>query len=56
MAALGAPVVVKHDGLAAGKGVIVPADADETTEAHPHAARRRGRSCSRNASPARSAA
>jgi phosphoribosylamine--glycine ligase/phosphoribosylaminoimidazole synthetase len=31
--ALGAPIVVKQDGLAAGKGVIVPATADETAEA-----------------------
>jgi phosphoribosylamine--glycine ligase/phosphoribosylaminoimidazole synthetase len=31
--ALGAPVVVKHDGLAAGKGVVVPATDDETIEA-----------------------
>ncbi len=30
---LGMPVVVKHDGLAAGKGVIVPADAAETIRA-----------------------
>jgi phosphoribosylamine--glycine ligase/phosphoribosylaminoimidazole synthetase len=29
----GAPVVVKADGLAAGKGVILPADAAETTAA-----------------------
>jgi phosphoribosylamine--glycine ligase/phosphoribosylaminoimidazole synthetase len=31
--ALGGPVVVKQDGLAAGKGVIVPADAAETEAA-----------------------
>ncbi|HWL43165.1 MAG TPA: phosphoribosylamine--glycine ligase [Ilumatobacter sp.] len=31
--ALGKPVVVKRDGLAAGKGVIVPADAAETEAA-----------------------
>ena len=31
--ASGAPVVVKRDGLAAGKGVIVPADAAETEAA-----------------------
>jgi phosphoribosylamine--glycine ligase len=30
---LGAPIVVKQDGLAAGKGVVVPADDDETVEA-----------------------
>ena len=30
---IGRSVVVKHDGLAAGKGVIVPADDDETIEA-----------------------
>ncbi len=30
---VGRPVVVKLDGLAAGKGVIVPADADETVAA-----------------------
>jgi phosphoribosylamine--glycine ligase/phosphoribosylaminoimidazole synthetase len=30
---LGKPVVVKHDGLAAGKGVVVPADAAETERA-----------------------
>ena len=31
--ALGAPVVIKQDGLAAGKGVIVPATDDDTDEA-----------------------
>lgn len=31
--ALGAPVVVKQDGLAAGKGVVVPASDEETVEA-----------------------
>ncbi len=31
--ALGAPVVVKQDGLAAGKGVVVPATDDDTIEA-----------------------
>jgi phosphoribosylamine--glycine ligase/phosphoribosylaminoimidazole synthetase len=31
--ALGAPIVVKQDGLAAGKGVIVPATDDETRDA-----------------------
>jgi phosphoribosylamine--glycine ligase/phosphoribosylaminoimidazole synthetase len=30
---LGAPIVVKQDGLAAGKGVIVPATDDETRQA-----------------------
>src|SRR5262245_55597174 len=30
---LGAPIVVKQDGLAAGKGVVVPADDDETVAA-----------------------
>ena len=30
---LGAPIVVKQDGLAAGKGVVVPADDRETVEA-----------------------
>ena len=30
---LGAPVVVKQDGLAAGKGVVVPSNDDETLEA-----------------------
>src|SRR6185295_3671408 len=29
----GAPIVVKQDGLAAGKGVIVPSDEDETIAA-----------------------
>ena len=36
MRAAGAPIVVKADGLAAGKGVVVAADADEAARAVHH--------------------
>ena len=50
------PVVVKLDGLAAGKGVIVPEHAGRDRRSHPPPGRPRDRSCSRSASAAPSAA
>ena len=46
---LGAPIVVKQDGLAAGKGVVVPSTDGETVDAITLPDRTRARSCSKNA-------